>query len=555
MALFRCARMVVTETDDAVWGVVAGPGDDQLLHSVNRQTGKFSMGKRTYCCAVGCTNSRGLIKIPFYRIPVRPPQRRRAWICAISRKNWTPNENTRLCAAHFVGGKKSDKPGSRSYIPTVFTHKQRLRPSKRKKLKRKAPETLTSREKRQRNREKMREHDGRIHRKQATEHENFNALMFHDYTVSECPATSSISASLHDHDYCIGATSLTVTANNSTLDESIKKIKDLQLELDTVKEKLKETEKKILSLENIKDDDKLVHFYTSLPNYATFKALFEYFEPDAAKNLIWRGKYTTTDGTWKNDIQGERKLCLESQFFAVLVQLRLGMLNKEVARNFGISESYFSRIFTTWIHFLSNALQSIIQIPSSEELENEGVLPQCFKRYTRVKLVIDCTEIFSERPSQLQTRKQTWSNYKHHDTFKFLIGVSAKGAICYVSNMWGGRASDKCITRNCGIMDEFEAGDSCIADRGFDMEAEFSTYGVNLIIPSFKASRSQLTGEEVSQSRRISECRIHVERAIGRLKNFHILDRSIPLSMKRNAEQIVKTCGYLTNFQSPTIKL
>ena len=43
-------------------------------------------------------------------------------------------------------------------------------------------------------------------------------------------------------------------------------------------------------------------------------------------------------------------------------------------------------------------------------------MPHCFKRNfgLSVTVVIDCFEIFTERPSDLQARALTWSPYKHH---------------------------------------------------------------------------------------------------------------------------------------------
>ena len=34
-----------------------------------------------------------------------------------------------------------------------------------------------------------------------------------------------------------------------------------------------------------------------------------------------------------------------------------------------------------------------------------------------------------ERPKGLMAKAQTWSNYKHHNTVKFLIGISPQGSI------------------------------------------------------------------------------------------------------------------------------
>ena len=41
---------------------------------------------------------------------------------------------------------------------------------------------------------------------------------------------------------------------------------------------------------------------------------------------------------------------------------------------------------------------------------------------------------------------------------------------------------------------------------------------------------------------------VHVERSIGRIKNYHILDGVLPLSLAPVAGQIFTVCCYLTNF-------
>ena len=72
-----------------------------------------------------------------------------------------------------------------------------------------------------------------------------------------------------------------------------------------------------------------------------------------------------------------------------------------------------------------------------------------------------------ERPKSLMARAQTWSNYKHHNTVKFLIGVSPQGSITFVSKGWGGHVSDQHLTENCGILDNLLPGDVVLADRRF----------------------------------------------------------------------------------------
>lgn len=55
-------------------------------------------------------------------------------------------------------------------------------------------------------------------------------------------------------------------------------------ELDKLQKLNQQKNQQILSLENMKDNPKRVAFWTGFPNYETFLALFEYFQP-RAKNL------------------------------------------------------------------------------------------------------------------------------------------------------------------------------------------------------------------------------------------------------------------------------
>ena len=86
-----------------------------------------------------------------------------------------------------------------------------------------------------------------------------------------------------------------------------------------------------------------------------------------------------------------------------------------------------------------------------------------------------------------------------------------------------------------------------MADRGFDID-DMLPPKVALNIPPFKGQRDQLTAEETA---RIAAVRIHAERAIGRVKNYHILDGVMPLSLTPVANQIFTVCCYLTNFLPP----
>lgn len=200
-------------------------------------------------------------------------------------------------------------------------------------------------------------------------------------------------------------------------------------------------------------------------------------------------------------------------------------------------------------------LKSLCELPSATVLaENQS---KSMNNFTDVRVILDCTEIFVQNPSKLDSKKQVFSNYKHHNTFKFLIGVSPQMGITYVSRMYGGRASDKFITSDSeDLLQNLEVTrGSVMADRGFLISGILNDMGVKLYMPAFKGTeRYQLSGDEAKRSEEISKVRIHVERAIQRIKTFHILDGEIKLSMFDISEQIFTVCAYLVNFQSPIVR-
>lgn len=174
--------------------------------------------------------------------------------------------------------------------------------------------------------------------------------------------------------------------------------------------------------------------------------------------------------------------------------------------------------------------------------------------FKNLRCIIDCSEVFIERPYGFTARSQTFSNYKHHNTLKFLIGITPNGAISYVSETWGGRVSDLELTKQCGFLELIESGDLIMADRGFNIHQLVALQGASLLIPASTRGKAQLSRKETEVSRRISRVRIQVERAIGDLKKFRILSNTIPISLlkckntkKANIDKVLVVCCALTN--------
>ncbi len=162
-------------------------------------------------------------------------------------------------------------------------------------------------------------------------------------------------------------------------------------------------------------------------------------------------------------------LSLFQQFLVVLMKLRLNVPNQDIAYRFGVSQSVICKNFKKWINVMYIYLQPLIVWPRREEVLK--TMPEMFKNeFSRCICIIDCFEVFCERPSDLMARAQTYSNYKHHNTIKFLIATSPQGAISFISRGWGGRVSDKHLTENGGLLTHLQPGDQVLADRGFTVE-------------------------------------------------------------------------------------
>ena len=58
-------------------------------------------------------------------------------------------------------------------------------------------------------------------------------------------------------------------------------------------------------------------------------------------------------------------------------------------------------------------------------------------------IVIDPTEFSCEKPIYLVAENIILSEYKHHTTYKVLVGVTPNELVPFISSVFGGRASDR----------------------------------------------------------------------------------------------------------------
>jgi hypothetical protein len=283
-------------------------------------------------------------------------------------------------------------------------------------------------------------------------------------------------------------------------------------------------------------DDNRTNYYTGLPNFKVMEHIFSFV---------------------REHVPVGKSLDQFQEYAVVLTKLRLNLGMQDLAYRVGVSVSTISRVINKWLCSLNDRLSSACMIwPDRESLCE--TMPLCFRKSfgNKVTVIIDCFEIFIDKPSNVLARAETWSQYKHHNTVKFLIGIAPQGVVTFISAGWGGRVSDKFIAEHCGLLDKLLPGDVVLADRGFTISDSISVKQAKLNLPAFTKGRDQLTALEVEESRNVSNVRIQVERVIGSVRQkFQILGGPLPLDFVAKKagdtmpliDRVVRVCCCLHN--------
>ncbi|XP_020904289.1 uncharacterized protein LOC110242620 [Exaiptasia diaphana] len=337
----------------------------------------------------------------------------------------------------------------------------------------------------------------------------------------------------------------------SDIDSLERKIKELERRF-TQKSKLKRD----LFVEDVLKSDDSVKFYTGLSTIGTFNLLCDVLESGGKKLNYWdtnKGKtlnYQTTD---KKKTGPKRTLSLPEELILCLVRVRLGITGRHLSDIFHVSETLVSHTFTTWICFLSSVFKKTLLLwPSRADIKKH--LPRSFNKYPNTRIIIDCTEVYIEKPTSPYAQKATWSDYKEHNTIKALVGITPSGYFSFVSQFWSGCTGDRKITQESGLLELLEEGDSVMADRGFNVRDLLTKKKVYLNMPPFSKKGKQLSRAATKSTRQIAQVRIHVERAIERLKDFKIFQGNMPLTLTPLADHVLVVCAALCNLQKPLVR-
>lgn len=194
------------------------------------------------------------------------------------------------------------------------------------------------------------------------------------------------------------------------------------------------------------------------------------------------------------------------------------------------------------------------------------MMPENFrKEFPTTLVIIDRTELKIQRPCSMTRQSQCYSDYKSCNTVKGLVGIEPRGGVIFAAMLFTGSISDSDLTEKSGFLTtlknlkaegKIKDNDGIMVDKGFRIEKQLEEIGLKLNIPPFACtgSGSQMSSSEIKMTEKIARHRVHVERAIARIKSYKILSHRFDLSLFGSINQIWFVCCFATNFVNLLIK-
>nr|CAI5827687.1 unnamed protein product [Callosobruchus analis] len=223
------------------------------------------------------------------------------------------------------------------------------------------------------------------------------------------------------------------------------------------------------------------------------------------------------------DVRSHR-LNVRERVLLTMTKLKLDLSYVTLGALFSISGQLCKTYFFDFLTVLSQVLKVCIYFPSAEEVSKN--LPKCFENFKNCRAVLDCIEIFIQRPSCLCCRIKFYSQYKKSTTIKFMTGVSPGGIITFISKPYGGRASDKLIFEESDFIKNLSPNrDSIMVDKA----------------------------QEATANKQIAAARVHIERSNQRLKIFKIISGRLQWSLVPKIDEIFLIICGITNLSAPIL--
>lgn len=153
-------------------------------------------------------------------------------------------------------------------------------------------------------------------------------------------------------------------------------------------------EENVFGVSLIQVNDKATILYTGLSSYKMFVHLFLFFSP------------------W---MTATRSLSLEKWAFPNIGQASF----EPIPGRFGYT------IFKVDLKEMVGCREWSFLLAWPQREVSTSNMPSLFKElYPKCRVIIDCSEVFIETLSYFEARSKRYSNYKKHNTSKFLLGIA-----------------------------------------------------------------------------------------------------------------------------------
>ena len=212
--------------------------------------------------------------------------------------------------------------------------------------------------------------------------------------------------------------------------------------------------------------------------------------------------------------------------------------------SFEMSQSKVSE----WVHFLSPVLE--------KSLEKLGFMPQTGTYYAYQEensdyLLMDVTERFVPRRTDIEAQKEEYSGKKKCHTMKNLAITDPDGYMFFLSDSYEGTVHDKALWDDL-VIEPFEQ--NLLVDLGF---LGIEKTHPNAILPFKKPRKGKLTELQKQINKVISSLRIRIEHAFSGVKRLKIIRNKIRLKSYEIRNQMMRIATALHNlrltFRKPII--
>lgn len=401
--------------------------------------------------------------------------------CGIFRKDgrdWSPGKHTRICNAHFIGQRKSDNPKSLAYNPTIFSAY--------------TDNEILENPVDQENGASMDLNSVHLEPMDLENNEIFIDKEIQVELINVGPDSNSSENTVylvcnrfvdvyHELNHVEIQTDINI-APKSLISGGVQLI-----------DRLTQTDPYIISKEHqpsLKCESGF-HGHDSLQDCdsQTFSDLCGV--SSACFELLLKVYLSKPQNTSTRKIKPQDKLLM------FIMKMKWNLTYSALGVLFKIHRTTASKIFLSVLVDMCSGCQEFVHWPSREVVDSTMPI-EFLEKYSKCRVIIDCTEFRTEQPAGIDKRVFFYSHYKKGFRLKVLVGCTPGGFISFVSKCFGGKTTDAQITIQSGLIDKLEPGDMVLADKGFpEIKSLIDSSGKNclLVMPPF-LDKAHFTAEE-----------------------------------------------------------